>query len=118
MVRRRILIVDDDRDFADSVADILELRGHDVTVAYSADSAIAKFDDCDFDLAFVDFQMPGKNGVECFMEIRRLGKRADFVIMTGHSVPALVDEALVNGALGILSKPLDIYRLLEFVERD
>ena len=63
---RRIFIVDDDQDHAESLADILELRGYEVEVAFTGEDAIERFREADFDLVFMDVKLPGKNGVETF----------------------------------------------------
>jgi DNA-binding response OmpR family regulator len=58
-----VLVVDDDRDIADSLALVIEARGHSVTVAYSGDEAMKLAADRKFDLAFFDVVIPGKTGV-------------------------------------------------------
>mgnify|MGYP002640536305 CR=1 FL=1 len=115
--RRRILIVDDDLDFAESIGDILELNGHDVITVHSGEAAIECYRSESFDLALIDVQMPGKNGVESFLEICAMQPRVHAVIMTGYSVPGLLDTAFLHGALGVLKKPVDIAKLIEFVEQ-
>lgn len=103
----RILVVDDDHDHADSLADLFRLEGHEVEVAYSASEAIRVFLTNDFDLAFMDVVMPGMNGVESFLEIRRSKPDAKVYMMTGYSVEDLLRQATENGALGVLNKPMD-----------
>ncbi len=66
-MRRRILIVDDDRDHAESLADILEMRGHLVEVVHTGEAALACFCRRDFDLTLMDVKLPGKSGVETFL---------------------------------------------------
>lgn len=114
---RRILIVDDDFDFAESVSDILEMSGHDVVTVHSGEAAIECFRSESFDLALIDVQMPGKNGVESFLEMCTMQPRVHAVIMTGYSVPGLLDTAFLHGALGVLKKPLDIAKLIEYAEQ-
>lgn len=103
----RILVVDDDHDHADSLADLFRLEGHEVEVAYSAPEAIRIFLASYFDLAFMDVVMPGMNGVESFLEIRRSKPDAKVYMMSGYSVEELLRQATDNGALGVLTKPMD-----------
>lgn len=103
----RILVVDDDIDHADSLADLFRLEGHTVDVAYSATEAISTYLSRDFDIAFMDVVMPGMNGVESFLEIRRSKPNAKIYMMTGYSVEDLLRQATENGALGVLNKPMD-----------
>ena len=77
MSNLRIFVVDDDADVADALAEVLELNGHEVKVAYDSQQAIDAFQHEDFDLAFMDVMMPGKNGVESFIEIKKFKPSAE-----------------------------------------
>jgi CheY-like chemotaxis protein len=111
-----IFIVDDDKDFAESMAMVLEGRGYEVDIAHSGEDAIAKFKERDFDVAFMDVKLPGMNGVESFMEIRKFKPDTKIVMMTGYSVEQLLDQAVENGAWGVLHKPLDMGKVIETIE--
>ena len=112
----RILVVDDDRDNADSLAELFTMEGYEVEVAYSGEEAIAAYIRRDFDLAFMDVMMPGRNGVESFLAIKRLKPGAKAYMMTGYSVEQLLQQAVDNGALGVLSKPVDIAKAMTAIE--
>ena len=113
----RALIVDDDADFAESMALVLEGRGCDVRVALNGEEAIETVRHEDFDVAFIDVRLPGKNGVETFAEMRKLRPGARVVMMTGYSVERLLEQAVDSGAWHVLRKPLDTARLVELVEK-
>jgi DNA-binding response OmpR family regulator len=113
----RVLIVDDDQDHAESVADILEMRGYAVALAASGEQGIAQFRERDFHIVLMDVKLPGMNGVETFAEFRRIRPGARVLMMTGFSVEALLAEAVGNGALGVLRKPFAIAELFETLER-
>jgi DNA-binding NtrC family response regulator len=110
-----ILVVDDDVDNANSLAEIFEMEGHRVTTANSGKDAIRAYEAKNFDIAFMDIAMPGKNGVESFFEIRKFKPRARVYMMTGYSVETLVQKAIENGALGVLHKPVDLARVLSLL---
>jgi two-component system response regulator HydG len=112
----RILVVDDNRDNADSLAELFAMEGHDAQAAYSGEEAIEAYQHADFDLAFMDVMMPGKNGVESFLEIKRLKPGVRVYMMTGYSVQQLLEQAMDNGALGVLSKPVDLGKVLAAIE--
>jgi len=112
----RILVVDDDEDNANSLGELFELEGHSVTVAHSGEAAIEHYVNSSFDIAFMDVMMPGLNGVESFMEIRKLRPEAKVFMMTGYSVEQLLQQAMDHGAMGVLSKPIDIDKLLKSVD--
>ena len=119
----RVFIVDDDHDFARSLALLVKRRGHKVEVAFSGEAAIERFrqqdtsDERPFDITFMDVKLPGKNGVRSFMEIRQFEPTAKIVMMTGYSVEELLEQAVEQGVWGVLTKPLDLKRLIEMIER-
>ena len=110
-----LLIVDDDEDFAEGLGDVFELHGHECELAFNGEEAVDRFKEKDFDIAFMDVKLPGKNGVESYLEIRKSKPHAKVVIMTGYSVEQLLDQAMDNGAWGILHKPLDMEKVLEMI---
>jgi two-component system response regulator HydG len=113
----KIFIVDDNQDFAESLADILKAEGHQVDLAFDGETAIEKFRNQNFDITFMDVRLPGMNGVESFFEIRKINPQAKVVMMTGYSVEQLLNQAIENGALGVLRKPLEVSVLLDLVEK-
>ncbi len=112
----RVLVVDDDHDFAESLALLLSSRGHEVQLAFSGKEAIARFREQDFDIAFMDIRLPEKNGVESLIEIHKFKPEARVVMMTGYSVEQLLEQAINHGAYKVLDKPLDIPRVLGMLE--
>ncbi len=98
----RALVVDDDRDHGESVAEVLEMRGFSVDVAFTGEDAVSCFRDVDFDIVLMDVKLPGMSGVEAFSACRMIRPAARVVMMTGYSVEQLVVWAVENGALGVL----------------
>ncbi|HBO42889.1 MAG TPA: hypothetical protein DD670_02925 [Planctomycetaceae bacterium] len=115
MAAGRILIVDDDRDFAEGLADVLLPRGFEVELAFSGEEALTKFIHGDFDVTFMDVRLPGKNGVESFLEIRARKPHARVIMMTGYSVEQLLEQAVAGGAWAVLHKPLGPERVLQLL---
>jgi two-component system, NtrC family, response regulator HydG len=111
-----ILVVDDDMDNASSLGELFEMEGHTVSVVHSGQAAIDAYVKDSFDLAFMDVIMPGKNGVESFLEIRRMRPEAKVYMMTGYSVEELLQQAISEGALGVLAKPFDPNEVLSISE--
>ncbi len=113
----RTFIVDDHRDIADGLAEVLRIHGHEAEVAYNGEQAVRVFQEKDFDIAFMDVMMPGMNGVESFLAIRRMKPNARVVMMTGYSVEQLLDQVVEKGAYGVLNKPVSMDDVLETLER-
>lgn len=113
----KILIVDDNEDFAESMADVLGLDGHEVQTAYNGDEAEKKFGKEDYDIAFLDVRLPGKNGVEVFHELHKINPGTRVIMMTGYSVESLIDQAVKNGAWDVLYKPIDMEKVLGMLQK-
>jgi two-component system response regulator HydG len=112
---QRILLVDDDKDHAESVADVLQVRGYEIEIAYSGEQALARFVEVDFDVTLMDVRMPGMNGVETFFHFRKLRPDAKVIMMTGFSVDELLRQATEGGAVGVLHKPFLMSELLSIL---
>jgi DNA-binding response OmpR family regulator len=117
-MNERIFVVDDDRDHAESIAEILEMHGYEVELAFSGEEAIERFKTADFNITLMDVKLPGMNGVETYFEFRRMRRDARVIMMTGFSVEQLVAQAIDNGALGVLHKPFSAEDLLEALEKN
>jgi len=111
----RVLIVDDDIDHAESLADVIEMRGHGAQLAHSGEEALAYFRATDFDFVLLDVKLPGINGVETFLEMKKIRPAAQVMMMTGYSVEQLVAQAIEGGALGVLNKPFAATQVLELL---
>jgi len=105
MARDQVLIVDDDLDLAESIADYVAMHGHAVTIASNGKEAVDRFRRSDFDIAFMDVRMPVMNGVDSFMEIRSFRPEP------------IVQKALDSGAIGLLQKPFEATDLLANLEQ-
>jgi two-component system, NtrC family, response regulator HydG len=113
----RVLIVDDDTDHAESLADVIEMRGHTVQLAHSGEEAVGQFRGADFDFVLLDVKLPGINGVEAFLEMKKIRPAAQVMLMTGYSVEQLVARAIEGGALGVLHKPFAALQVLELLSQ-
>ena len=113
----RVLVVEDDRDFAESLVIALGTRNCQVKVAYTGEDAIRMFHEHSFDIAFMDIKLPGKNGVQSLAEILEFVPQARIVMMTGFSEPSLLEQARRTGAVDVLRKPFRMRELLGFIDR-
>ena len=113
-----ILVLDDDVENADSIAELFATDNHKVIVAYNGQEAIEAFSLNKVDVGFFDVMMPGKNGVDSFLEIKAANPDARIYFMTGYAANDLLDRARENGALGVFSKPTDPNNLLDVLESE
>lgn len=112
----KILVVDDDKDFAESLAEILELHGHRITVAYTGEQALGQLRSGEFDMAFVDIMLPALSGIDVLRVINNLQPDTGIVLMTGSNPRRSAQQAEIFGALDILQKPIDPERLMRHVD--
>ena len=117
MEKTKILIIDDDHNMADSLRDILELEGYEVTLKERGREALELATRQDFDCFLFDIRMPGLNGVDALKELKGLKKDPFVILMTGYSRDELIDDALKDGAADVMTKPLDIEKLLRLLEK-
>jgi PAS domain S-box-containing protein len=114
---RRILIADDNRDAADSLAELLRLEGHEVHVAYDGEQALSIFSRIEPDAALLDVGMPRLSGLQVALAIRQRssGQRATLIAVTGWGQERDRRTALESGFDYHLTKPIqpeDIQALL------
>src|SRR5690606_16155177 len=113
----RLLVVDDDEDFAESLARLLALEGYATRVAQSAASASAVLADWKADVALVDIRLGQDDGVALVREIQRLAPQTVVVMMTAYASLETAVEALKAGAYDFLIKPFFSYDLDRTLER-
>jgi DNA-binding NtrC family response regulator len=102
-----LLVVDDELIVRDSLDKWFREEGYDVTVAESAQEALAKMAARRFDLALVDIKMPGTDGVELQRRMHEVDAEMLVIIMTGYASVETAVAALKNGAYDYVSKPFD-----------
>jgi signal transduction histidine kinase/ActR/RegA family two-component response regulator len=118
---RRVLIVDDNVDAAQSVTDFLRLAGHHVEGAHDGRAALVKADALRPEVALIDLDMPGMDGIELATRLRTVSEaRGDTVVLialTGLGQEADVARTQQAGFAEHLTKPADPERLLAILAR-
>lgn len=113
----KILLVDDNISQCKTMAFILQRKGYDVTIAQDGPEAISLVEKNPYDIIFMDIKMPIMNGVEAYKRIKKIRPEVKVMMMTAYAVEDLVQEALQEGAHGIIYKPLDIEKVLGVIEK-
>jgi len=111
----RILIVEDDSDLAENLAEIVEGLGHEVEVAATAERALELVRSKPFHGVITDFRLPGKTGIELIRELRASGIAAPVVVVSAFMDFRMTEGAEEAGALDVVAKPVDIERLVELL---
>jgi len=113
----KILIVDDEVKFLDSVSRRLEMRNFDVTKAVNGTEALEAARRAGFDLALLDLKMPGLNGQQVLEQLKKEHKYLEVIILTGHGSVDSAIECTRLGAYGYLPKPYELEKLLEVLQQ-
>ena len=108
---KHVLIVDDDPDHAHFVAEVARRMGLTTVVAHSGEAAVNSARLASFDLALLDLQMPGMDGVETLGHLRSLGFTGTAVAVTGASWGEAIFQAAQRQFDRILLKPLTLTAL-------
>lgn len=103
----KVLLVDDENEFVDVLAERLEARDFEVAKAYSGDEALAKLAQQEMDVAVVDVLMPGKDGVETLREIKKIKPIMEVIMLTGNATVETAVEGMKQGAFDYLMKPTE-----------
>ncbi len=114
---RRILIVDDEPLNLDLLSQELADLGHVTENAASGADALKKMRGFDPELIFLDYQMPGMNGIEVLREIRKQDKNLPVIIITAYGTIERAVEAIKTGADDFITKPFDPEHLAVVVKK-
>ena len=108
MRKPRLLLVDDEKEFAANLFKLLSRRGYEVSVVHDGDSALRVVQEREFDVVILDQNMPGKDGITVLKELKKKLPHLEVVILTGYGS---VDMALKGFELGVYdytSKPIQL----------
>ena len=115
MKQTKILIVDDSKVFAESLAYILSLEGCEVNYVLSGEKAVEKVKEGYYDGILMDIRMPKISGVDAFRQIKKIQPHVPVIFMTAYSTLELVSEAKREGAIEVLIKPFDIEYAMKLI---
>jgi DNA-binding NtrC family response regulator len=113
IMKIRILLVDDEKEYVETLAERLRTRGMNVTEAFNGDEALEKLKEFNFDVTILDVLMPGMSGIEALSEIKKLKPLTEVLMLTGHGTIETAIEGMKMGAYDFLLKPCKMDVLLE-----
>jgi DNA-binding NtrC family response regulator len=112
-----ILVVDDDAEMRELIRDILQDRGHQITIATNGDEALKRLSEGDYAAVLTDLRMKGMQGTEVLAEVKRLYPDIGVILMTAFGSVDTAVESMKRGASDYLTKPVKSEELVRVVER-
>ncbi len=116
-MNEKVLLVDDEEEFVETLAERMRTRGMQVSTTNSGADALQLVDDESFDVVVLDLKMPGIDGIEALKRIKRRRPDIQVVLLTGHATIEKGVEAIKEGALEFLEKPVDLASLTEAIHK-
>lgn len=110
-----ILVVDDEPDIRDNLQDILQDQGYQVDTAQNGFDALQQLQKKRYDVALLDYKMPGMDGLTLYHRIREQQSNLVAIMISAYASPETTEKALSAGASFVLSKPVDLKHLLKLV---
>ncbi|MBW1780886.1 MAG: response regulator [Deltaproteobacteria bacterium] len=116
-MKTRVLLVDDEEEFVQALAERLSIRDYDATISLSGEDAIEKLNHYNFDVVILDVRMPGMDGTEALREMKRIKPLTEVIMLTGHATVESAIEGMKQGAYDYLMKPCETEELAAKINR-
>jgi len=116
-MKARLLLVDDEEHFIQPLSERLSMRNYDVTIVMSGEEALEKLKHYNYDVAVLDVDMKGLNGIETLKEIKVIKPLTEVIMLTGHGTVKSAVEGMKLGAIDYLLKPCELDELIAKIDK-
>ena len=113
----KLLIVDDERQFVQTLSERLRLREIGSVVAYDGESALTMIKEEEPDVMILDLKMPGIDGIEVLKRVKQTNPLIEVIMLTGHGTEADKELCMELGAFAYLEKPVDVSVLSDTIKK-
>lgn len=113
----KVLLVDDEREFVQTLSERLMMRDMGPAIAYDGESALNLIKEDEPEVMIIDLKMPGINGLEVLRKVKETRPEIEVIILTGHGHDDDRELCMKLGAFAYLQKPLDINELSEIIKK-
>jgi DNA-binding NtrC family response regulator len=117
MARVKVLLVDDEIEFTELLAERMRTREMDVDTADSGEKAIDLANQKYYDAIIMDLAMPGMDGIDTLKKVLSDNPDQQVILLTGHATVPKSVEAIKQGAIEFLAKPADINHLMGMIKQ-
>ncbi len=112
----KVLLVDDERDFIQTLSERLQMRDLGSAVVFDGEQALSMIDEDEPEVMVLDLKMPGIDGIEVLRKVRREHPDIGVIVLTGHGSKEIEKLCLDLGACAYLEKPVDINTLTQAMQ--
>jgi DNA-binding NtrC family response regulator len=113
----KVLLVDDEEEFVQSLAERIRMRELGSEIAINGNEALAKLGENLPDVMILDFYLPGIDGLTILEQVKKKYPEVQVVMLTAHGTPELEKKARDLGAFDYLQKPVGIDKLTKTIEK-
>lgn len=106
-MKTRVLVVDDEKDFARLLAERLELQGYDTDLCFGGKAALEKVINGDYDVVVLDLMMPAPDGITTLKQIKHHKPIVEVIMLSGQATRETAIEGMIQGAFEYLTKPCE-----------
>ena len=107
-----VLLVDDEKEFLDTLLERMKMRQVNVQGVYNGPEALKLLEQKPIDVVVLDVRIPGMDGIETLREIKKLHPLIEVIMLTGHADMEIAIQGMEMGAFDYLLKPIEIDELL------
>ncbi len=116
-MKARLLLLDDEEQFVESLSERLSMRDYDVKTSLTGEDAIAKIKNYNFDVVILDVRLPGIEGTEVLRQIKSVKPLTEVIMLTGHGTVEKAIEGMKLGAFDFLMKPCETEDLTAKIDK-
>jgi DNA-binding response OmpR family regulator len=112
MKKLRVLLVDDEEEFVETLADRMKMRDLEASTAHNGEEALSVVEQEEPDVIVLDLKMPGIDGIEVLRRVKKAYPKVEVIILTGHGTKKDEEAARSLGAFDYVTKPVDLDKLV------
>lgn len=112
----KVLLVDDEQEFVETLADRLQMRDLEASTAHNGEEALSVVKGEEPDVIVLDLKMPGIDGIEVLRRVKKAYPKVEVIILTGHGSEKDEEEARSLGAFDYVKKPADLDTLVSQIK--
>ena len=117
MKKIKILLVDDEKDFIETLSQRMRMRGQETDIALNGEQALSRIEEALPDVVLLDLKMPGMDGMEVLRRIKKTNPDIQVIMVTGHGSKKIEKEARTLGAFEFLHKPISIDTIMNKIKQ-